>query len=287
MSVLKIGMYASQSRSANYLTFSSDAPFSIKFNQKGWNGVLQYSLDAQHWYEWDASEIYSSGNVLYLRGSRNNRITGSQAIGGQASYAMQITATDGVECGGNIMTLLDHVNPDSAVMGYAAFASLFSGQGKLITSPELPATVLAEQCYAHMLRGTGITAAPELPAMVLAPYCYHSIVRGTGIEVAPELPATVLATQCYYAMFFGCSNLKVAPELPATVLANSCYSYMLFGCSKIKISTAQTGIYQTPWRIPTTGTGTIATNWNTDMLASTGGAFKSNPTINTTYYQAT
>jgi hypothetical protein len=233
MSILKVGMYASSRISANqnYLTFSSDNPFSISFTAKHWDGVLEYSLDAQNWYEWDASEINSVDNTLYLRGSGNSYITGVL----NSSYAMRITATSGVECSGNIMTLLDHMNPDNAVMGNGAFTSLFYNQGKLITSPELPATTLAVNCYRDMFRGAGITDAPELPA---------------------------------------------------TQLAARCYQGMLQGCTNIKISETQTGVYQALWRIPTVGTGATASNWNADMLVGTGGTFTSNPSINTTYYQA-
>lgn len=288
MSILKVGMYASQfPTEQNYLTFSSDAPFSIKFNQISWDGVLEYSVDTQNWYTWDASEIYSSGNVLYLRGSGNSYITGEPAITDQAGYAMQITATGDVECSGNIMSLLDHVNPDNAVMGYAAFASLFVNQGKLITSPELPATVLAGYCYFHMLRGTGIEVAPELPAMTLAENCYRAMFFNCiALTSAPDLPATVLAIYCYNFMFQDCIALISAPELPATTLAEGCYDLM-FRRAGIKISETQTGSYQTPWRIPSAGTIADApAGWNLGMLSNTSGTFTGNPAINTTYYQA-
>jgi hypothetical protein len=284
MSILKIGMYASSRISANqnYLTFSSSNPFSISFANKHWNGVLEYSLDARHWYEWDASEINSSGNVLYLRGSGNSHITG----GLSSSYTMQITATSGVECSGNIMSLLNHTNPDNAIMANAAFAYLFYGQGKLITAPELPAATLATSCYYGMFRASGITTAPELPAATLATSCYYGMFRASGITTAPELPATVLASDCYRAMFYECANLTTAPELPATVLASDCYRATFFG-SGIAISKTQTGNYQTPWRIPSVGTiESEPANWNTAMLAGTSGTLTGSPSINTTYYQA-
>jgi hypothetical protein len=59
---------------------------------------------------------------------------------------------------------------------------------------------------------------------------------------------------------------------------------MFEGCSALKVSTTKTGSYQYSWRIPTSGTGTEATDWNYRMLSSTGGTFKGNPSINTTYY---
>ena len=59
----------------------------------------------------------------------------------------------------------------------------------------------------------------------------------------------------------------------------------MFGdCSKIKLSTTLTGIYDTVYRIPTTGTGTTATDTLFEMFTGTGGTFTGTPTINTTYY---
>jgi len=59
----------------------------------------------------------------------------------------------------------------------------------------------------------------------------------------------------------------------------------MFGrCASLKISSARTGAYQYAWRIPTSGTGTAATNWNSYMLSGTGGTFTGNPSINTKYY---
>ena len=45
-----------------------------------------------------------------------------------------------------------------------------------------------------------------------------------------------------------------------------------------------TGIYDTAYRIPTTGTGTTKRDSLEYMFANTGGTFTVTPTINTTYY---
>jgi hypothetical protein len=58
---------------------------------------------------------------------------------------------------------------------------------------------------------------------------------------------------------------------------------MFSGCASLKIS-SQPGAYQYEWGILTSGTGTTATDWNSSMFSGTGGTFKSNPSINTTYY---
>ena len=93
-----------------------------------------------------------------------------------------------------------------------------------------------------------------------------------------------MASYCYYSMFSNCTSLTTAPALPATTLANYCYNSMFQGCTKIKLSTTQTGEYQTPYRIPTSGTGATATNALQNMFTYTGGTFKGTPSINTTYY---
>ena len=119
----------------------------------------------------------------------------------------------------------------------------------------------------------------------MADYCYRGMFSGcTALTQAPALPATTLATGCYYAMFHNCTGLTRAPALPATTLADSCYNSMFFGCTSLKLSATQTGEYTVAYRIPTTGTGTTATNALDYMFFITGGTFTGTPEINTTYY---
>ena len=203
----------------------------------------------------------------------------------------------------------------ATTLAYACYSSMFYGCRLLTAAPALPATTLAESCYYYMFGGCkSLTTAPELPAEILADYCYYSMFQGcTSLTTAPELPAislvdscycnmfyscrslttapalpaTTLTIQCYRAMFLGCTSLTTAPALPATTLADRCYRSMFSDCTGIKISATQTGEYTTAWRIPSTGEiAAEATDWNTDMLNGTGGTFKGNPSINTTYYIA-
>ena len=111
--------------------------------------------------------------------------------------------------------------------------------------------------------------------------------RCTSLTKAPELPATTLATKCYHGMFNGCKSLIQAPALPATTLAEYCYYRMFYGCTSLKFSSTQTGEYTQEYCIPTTGTGTTATDALTGMFVSTGGTFTGTPSINTTYYLST
>ena len=199
-------------------------------------------------------------------------------------------------------------------MSRGCYASMFEGCTALTSAPELPATTLVAQCYSSMFKGcTALTSAPELPATTLAAQCYSSMFMGcTSLTSAPELPATTLDYGCYNYMFYGCTSLTSAPELPATTLAqwcycdmfngcvsltmvqklpattlpSGCYCRMFEGCTSVKLSKTQSGEYPNEYRIPTEGTGTMATNALNDMFTGTGGTFTGTPSINTTYYTA-
>ena len=211
----------------------------------------------------------------------------------------------------SLIRVYDDFLPATTLAG-SCYQQMFFNCTSLTTAPELPATTLARSCYYSMFYGcTGLTTVPELPAMTLQPNCYQAMFYGcTGLTTAPALPAMTLTNSCYYGMFYGCIGLTTAPILPATTLASSCYDRMFvnctglttlpklstlalqpscyyrmfYGCTKIKVSTALTGIYDTAYRIPITGTGTTATDALTEMFTATGGTFTGTPEINTTYY---
>ena len=140
----------------------------------------------------------SSGDTVYLSGSRQylNRVNswGSFVITGQ------------VEVSGNIMSLVNYKH----VVPQYNFVELFKDCSGLLTAPQLPATTLAEGCYAAMFRNcTSLTAAPDLPASTLVEECYNEMFMNcTSLSTAPYLPATTLVEECYSNMFNGCSNLS-------------------------------------------------------------------------------
>ncbi len=56
---------------------------------------------------------------------------------------------------------------------------------------------------------TSLTQAPELPATILVNNCYSDMFAGcTSLTQAPELPATTLAGHCYNEMFQNCTSLS-------------------------------------------------------------------------------
>lgn len=246
-----------------YLTFySPDGEFTLKVydNAKHWDGTLEWSTDAETWTEWPGTTtLSSSGGYLYMRGSGNSKITGNL----NAWDSRWVVAGGHIECRGNIESLLDHTHVASGlhpVMSTYCYAYMFGACANLTTAPELPATTLAQACYQDMFE-----------------HC-------TSLTTAPELPATTLASYCYEYMFFRCTSLTIAPELPATTLESGCYRYMFGHCTSLRISATSDPTYRFAFRIPTSGTGTVATGALTGMFGSTGGPFTGDPTINTTYY---
>ena len=246
-----------------FLSFIGNEDFTLKTSNttKNWDGTLEYSTDTTTWNTWNGTEISSSGNKLYLRGTGNTVITGNSS-----DYRFVFTGTGNLKiaCEGNIENLLDYetvsVGGHPNMVNYC-YGSMFRDCTSLTKAPELPATTLADYCYQGMFYGcTALTTAPELPATTLAIYCYDSMFRGctalttapalpattlehycyknmfwgcTSLTTAPGLPATTLTAECYYGMFSRCTSLTTAPELPATTLVNYCYSYMFYNCTSL------------------------------------------------------
>ena len=277
----------------SYLTFSSPNNFTLEVNNrtKNWDGILEYFAYDKTWTVWDGTTILSAYNnggeyVLYLRGTGNTKITGNGI-----NKEWIITGTD-VKCIGNIENLLDYITVEAGnhpTMTTSCYSYMFKNCTSITQAPDLPTTTLASHCYEGMFYGCiALTQAPALPATTLADYCYSSMFSGCiALTQAPALPATTLADYCYQLMFYGCSSLTQAPELPATSLADYCYESMFSGCTALKLSSTKTVEYAQEYRIPTTGTGTTATDALTNMFVSTGGTFTGTPAINTTYYLST
>ena len=327
------------------LSFVGNEEFTLKTNNTAinWDGILEYSTDAITWSTWNGTEISSSGNKLYLRGTGNSKITDYITNESPGARAFVFTGTDTlrISCEGNIEYLLDYetiISGNHPVMSNQCYSYMFYGCTSLTTAPELPAITLSDNCYRGMFyncanlttapqlpaatlayacyqymfynctsltitpslpattltdgcyRGmfagcTSLTTAPELPANTLTSSCYNIMfAKCTSLTTAPQLPATTLAYGCYSSMFQDCTNLVAIPQLPATTLAESCYYQMFINCSNIRLSETQTGDYQTVYRIPTSGTGTKNSNSLSGTFSGTGGTFRGDPTINTTYY---
>ena len=78
-------------------------------------------------------------------------------------------------------------------------------------------------CYYMFYNCYELKKAPELPASVLAYNCYNSMFQNCRSLVnAPELPATTLTGSCYNYMFNGCINLNYIKALCTDTPSRSC-----------------------------------------------------------------
>lgn len=138
---------------------------------------------------------------------------------------------DGIEFGGNIMSLLSGNQFASGWTSAYAFGSLFYHNTHLTDVPLLPAQTLVQSCYVNMFNGcTAITSLPNnmLPATTLADNCYNGMFKDCSslTGAVPELPATTLASNCYSQMFYTTKVTEI--ELPATTLVSRCYNEMCY-----------------------------------------------------------
>jgi predicted nucleic acid-binding Zn-ribbon protein len=214
------------------LTFTSTGETSISLVKVGSpdDVSLEYRINGGGW------TTYTVGDAIAL--ADEEKISFRAGAGGNISFGKSsnnyhrftVTGSGTIAASGSIMSLLNQ-EESLVIPSEYCFSGLFYSCNRLTTSPELPATTLANDCYLGLFIGcTRLTAASELPATTLAKDCYQSMFEScTSLTTAPELPATTLAVGCYARMFASCTRLTSAPELPATSLAERCY-YDMFNC---------------------------------------------------------
>ena len=194
-----------------------------------------------------------------------------------------------------------------------------------LTTIALPKiNTLTNYCYAYMFYNC--TSLPTVPAFIYTgatvsfgtyscSYMFYgctSLVHARfAVQSSGSAPVTVtlgasstLNTGCMQYMFSGCTGITSTYRITSggtvyqsfvalapTALKQYCYRYMYRNCSSIRMATATAtgtgGRYRLSFRLPSSGTGSSASGWNTGMFTGissssswTGGA----PTINTTYY---
>lgn len=248
----------------NYLCFTAEeADSTIGLESKNSTATLQYSIDKQNWTDINTSTTINLDNVgdkVYFKGRETSA--------SNSNYT-KFKMTGKIAASGSIMSILTHDDStntwdDTSIPCNYACYRMFH-KCTLTSTPELPATTLAMYCYSRMFGSCyGLTTLPSnlLPATTLDRACYEYMFQScSSLTTTPKLPATTLPYGCYQYMFSYCNSLITLPNLPATNINQSyCYQYMFFMSSNIKLSTEQTGEYQTPYRIPTSGTGTLGRN---------------------------
>ena len=241
-----------------YLTFSSAGAFTLMqvAEMVAWDGTIEYSTNTTNWSTWDGSTISSAANngthYLYMRGTGNTVIS-------SADNGWYLDGS-GISCDGDIRMLLDYADPENAVMAEGCFSHLFETNDSLIKAPDFLSTVVPRNAYNSAFLACSSLVTPG------------------------KIAATSIGLQGCSQMFMNCAALSALPEIKATSIGTYGMLRMFAGCSLIKLSETQTGEYQTPYRIPSEGTGSFGTGTATSMFQNTGGTFVGAPTVNTTYY---
>lgn len=244
-----------------YVTFKADTEQKFKMTTQNYTiSGLEYSVNGCDWKDVEAdTEVPFGGEngTLRLRGTNQNGTATSTVNYSTIKFTV---ANVNVACTGDIRTLLNWKNYTTVDTQNARFCYLFKDCAVLTSAPALPATNLAEKCYASMFKGcTNLETAPALPATYLAGYCYfYMFADCKNLNTAPELPATHLALFCYYGMFQGCSSLQKAPDLSATDLRYNCYTNMFCNCTNLTSVTMLAPSYQ------------ISEDYFTDWLKNAG-----------------
>lgn len=279
---------------SDYLCFhagGSDGTITLKQNGTvSWTG--SYSTDKTNWTD------YTLGTVLTIPINSNVYFKGTLSGNQTSSNYLQFVMTGAwIGTSGNVMSLYFQNDfyfrttlPSNGYTFYKLFYNctcLYCYVDKYENYLlELPATTLADYCYAYMFDGcTSLYTAPKLPATTLGWYCYNYMFSGcTDLMECPELPATTLANSCYHSMFRGCTNLTRPIELPATTLPSRCYYRMFYNCTNIYLYEEMTGEASNPYRIPTTGEAQMDGSMSIiEMFYGTSGKV-STPRPDTTYY---
>ena len=193
------------------------------------NGEFQTSRDGGNtWadYTLGTAITLNNGDEVSFRTSADR--TSAQSDKNYFSFQMK----GKIEAWHNVMSLYrtNDFATYNTVLGYS-FYQLFRDCTSLTKAPVLPATTLANNCYANMFGRCSLTKAPALPATKLAQSCYSAMFDYCkSLTQAPALPAKFLPFSCYYTMFSGCQSLK---EVRIAAIANDRYALdsWLYGVS--------------------------------------------------------
>jgi len=171
---------------------------------------IQYSLDdGQTWTEFQFPKdepvvLAKKGDKAMLRGQN------PEGISPQYRHFVQFVMTGAIAASGSVNTLVDTTRE---LVGAPIFNYLFKDCTSLTKAPDLPATIVDEECYFEMFSGcTNLTQAPEILPAKVGDFAYYKMFEGcTSLTKAPELfasPNPEFDDYAYTNMFSGCTSLS-------------------------------------------------------------------------------
>lgn len=217
---------------------------------------FQYSYDSITWNNYTLNNQFNlkTGEKVYFKGDNLQ----NWVIEGFPSPIYFNINNGKCKAGGNIMSLR-YLEPigDEPIPCVEAFKNIFIQCESLIEAPELPATILTDNCYEDMFK-----------------LCLN-------LKTAPELPATTLTSYCYSGMFNNCLSLKEIPNLPSTTLNDYCYAFMFYNAIKANATSSGECIYS--YIIPAGSSSTVNNPFHY-MFSNIDGTQPFIPQTNTTFY---
>ena len=214
---------------------------------------IEYSTDnMQIWQMYDGRTINldeCANNRAYFRAPEGQPNTNGFTFNveheyyGHVNMIYSFEVNNAVAAGGNIQFLLESTGTRTTVPS-KAFRRMFGYNN---------ADTMLYTCQT-------LTKAPLLPATTLADYCYANMFEGcSSLTAAPVLPATTLADCCYDGMFYNCENLASIDVNFEAWNPSNATSYWLENAGS---QAAGTKTFTCPATLPnTTGDSNIPSGW--------------------------
>ena len=224
--------YSKDKTNWSTITLSSTT-YNINLNQgervyfRGNEGVFNY------WYSGGKKKAITtiSANQTHTVGGNINTLLDYQDPYG-------LTLPQGAFCGifennTNLTSASDITLPpsvDGSLSTYC-YMYLFKNCTNLSTVPNsIPAKIQGQDACNGMFAYTAITTSPALPASTLANNCYFDTFRGcTSLINPPALPAKTLKKNCYRHLFYDCSKLNHLTVYADDISATDCTKNWLLG----------------------------------------------------------
>ena len=186
------------------------------------NGGDQYGTPSNRPIFEANSKCYISGDIMSLLHDKVNLVPsafhGAFSKGKSGSNDVYITYID--------------INPDNPLILPAAtltqrcYMQMFRNCQSLTAAPVFRAESVAVRCCYNMFRNcTNLVnvSGIELPATILAEDCYRELFRNCQkLTYTPVFPAPTLATTCYTQMFHDCKKLTSVVCLATDITATDC-----------------------------------------------------------------